>query len=113
MIKMIFDEEQGGYIPEECCTFTNPVTTQSGESEIDDVDIPGCTNERCEEDCSKCVIEKIFTDMMETIFKDSKAEEICCCKNYLNCGVGCDGCCEVCDKQKMFNDYAEKTGQAE
>lgn len=47
------------YIPRECCTMTNPATS-NGKSEIDDVDMPcgaGCNGE-----CSICVVQKIMNE---------------------------------------------------
>lgn len=56
-IKMVKTDD-GGYVPEECCTFTNPATTPSGKKEIDDYDVP-CFGS-CEGDCTNCIIQKIF-----------------------------------------------------
>ena len=56
MIKMI-ELEDGSFVPEECCTFTNPLTSD-GVSYVDDVDLPcgaGCFNI-----CDNCIIQKIM-----------------------------------------------------
>ena len=60
--------DDGTYIPRECCTVTNPLTS-GGKSEIDDIDMP--------------------------------------------CGADCDGECSECVVQKIMNEYAILTGQAE
>ena len=58
MIKMV-ELDDGNFVPEECCSFTNPLT--SGEkSEIDDVDLP-CGSD-CENDCNNCIIQKIMNE---------------------------------------------------
>lgn len=55
-VKMV--EYEGHYVPEECCSMTNPATTQGGKSEADDCDTPcGCN---CGGDCENCVIQKIM-----------------------------------------------------
>lgn len=58
MVKMI-ELEDGNYIPEECCTFTNPLTS-GGESYVDDVDLP--CGAGCENDCDKCIIQKVMNE---------------------------------------------------
>lgn len=58
MVKMVmFDDET--YVPEECCTITNPMTS-GGKSEIDDVEMPCEGN--CDGECSKCVVQKIMNE---------------------------------------------------
>lgn len=58
MIEMIkLDEES--YVPRECCTATNPITS-SGKSEIDDMDMP-CGAD-CDGECSNCVVQKIMNE---------------------------------------------------
>lgn len=60
MIKMIeFDE--GVWVPEECCTMTNPATS-GGESVPDDVEMPCEGSESCTGECSECVIQRIMND---------------------------------------------------
>ncbi len=56
MIKMV--EFEGVWVPEECCTMTNPLTS-GGESVPDDVEMPceGCTGE-----CNECVIQRLMND---------------------------------------------------
>ena len=56
MIKMV--EYDGHYVPEECCTMTNPITS-GGESVADDCEMP-CGE--CCEDCDTCIIQKIFDE---------------------------------------------------
>lgn len=58
MVEMIkLDDET--YIPRECCTVTNPLTS-GGESEIDDIDMP-CGAD-CDGECSECVVQKIMNE---------------------------------------------------
>lgn len=57
IIEMIYDFDQEGYIPAECCNLTNTETTQGGEAVIDDADMPCCL---CDKQCDQCVVEKIF-----------------------------------------------------
>lgn len=61
MFEMIKDDD-GHYIPRECCTITNPVTS-GGESLIDDMDMP-CGND-CEGICENCIVQKIFDEYAE------------------------------------------------
>lgn len=58
MIKMVkYDDNT--YVPEECCTMTNP-RTSGGESVPDDVEMP-CDGS-CDGYCSNCVIQRIMND---------------------------------------------------
>lgn len=60
MIKMVkYDEDT--YVPEECCTFTNPLTS-GGKSEPDDVELPCEGAECCTGECQKCIILKIMNE---------------------------------------------------
>ncbi len=60
MIKMVeFDE--GVWVPEECCTMTNPITT-CGKSVPDDVELPCEGSESCTGECNECVIQRIMND---------------------------------------------------
>lgn len=60
MIKMVeFDD--GEWVPEECCTMTNPLTS-GGESVPDDVEMPCEGSENCTGECSECIIQKIMND---------------------------------------------------
>lgn len=56
VVKMV--EYEGEWIPEECCTFTNPLTS-GGERYIDDAETP-CSN--CDQECSECVIQRVMDD---------------------------------------------------
>ena len=58
MIKMV-KLDDGNFVPEECCSFTNPLTS-GGKSEIDDVELP-CGSD-CENDCNSCIIQKIMNE---------------------------------------------------
>ena len=59
MIKMIeFDE--GVWVPEECCTMTNPLTS-GGESIPDDVEMPCEGSESCT-GCGNCIIQIIMNE---------------------------------------------------
>lgn len=51
--------EDGNFVPKECCTFTNPVTS-GGEIHIDDVDLP-CGAD-CGGECEKCIIQHIMNE---------------------------------------------------
>lgn len=60
MIKMVeFDE--GVWVPEECCTMTNPATSE-GESVPDDVEMPCEGSESCTSDCDNCIIQIIMNE---------------------------------------------------
>lgn len=60
MIKMVeFDE--GVWVPEECCTMTNPATSE-GESVPDDVEMPCEESESCTGDCDNCIIQIIMNE---------------------------------------------------
>ena len=54
-VKMIKDED-GNYVPEECCSFSRNFET--GNIEIDDVDLP-CGAD-CDDQCQNCVIQRIM-----------------------------------------------------
>ena len=59
MIKMVeFDE--GVWVPEECCTMTNPLTS-GGESIPDDVEMPCEGSESCT-GCGNCIIQIIMNE---------------------------------------------------
>ena len=62
-ITMILDNDGCSSVPLECCTMTNPLTTPSGKSEIDDVNLP--CGEGCERDCGDCIIQKIMNEYAE------------------------------------------------
>lgn len=60
MIKMVeFDE--GVWVPEECCTMTNPATS-GRESVPDDVEMPCEGSESCTGDCDNCIIQIIMNE---------------------------------------------------
>ena len=58
MIKMV-KLDDGSYVPEDCCTFTNPVTSH-GIVSVDDVNMP-CGMD-CHLDCEKCIVQKVFNE---------------------------------------------------
>lgn len=60
-VQMIKDNE-GHYVPWECCSLTNP-RTRGGVSEIDDIDLP-CGAD-CGNNCDKCIIQKIMDEYAE------------------------------------------------
>ena len=66
MVKMI-KLEDGNFVPEECCTFTNPILSD-GDVEVDDVDIP-CGAD-CGKDCDTCVIQKIMNEYAELTVRE-------------------------------------------
>lgn len=71
MVKMVrFDDET--YVPEECCTVTNP-TTSGGKSEIDDVEMP-CEG-GCDGECSKCVVQRIMNEYAALTGQVEKKDE--------------------------------------
>lgn len=61
MIKMI-ELDDGSFVPRECCTITNPITS-GGKSMIDDIELP-CGKD-CGDDCTECVIQKIMDEYAE------------------------------------------------
>lgn len=63
----------GCFVPKECCTFTNPVTS-GGQSRIDDLDLP-CF-EGCEYDCNTCIITKLMNEYayMSYLLKNKERE---------------------------------------
>lgn len=60
-VQMIKNDD-GHYVPMECCSMTNPITSR-GVSEIDDIDLP------CGADCgsnrNNCIIQKIMDEYAE------------------------------------------------
>ncbi len=60
-IHMVKDDN-GHYVPMECCSMTNPITS-GGVSEIDEIDLP-CGAD-CGNDCDKCIIQKIMDEYAE------------------------------------------------
>lgn len=63
MVEMV-KLEDGNYVPKECCTFTNPITS-GGKSYVDDVELP--CSENCDNNCDSCVIQKIMNEYAELI----------------------------------------------
>lgn len=63
MIRMV-KLDNGNFVPEECCSFTNPLTS-GGKSEIDDIELPCESN--CENDCDNCTIQKIMNEYGEIL----------------------------------------------
>lgn len=51
-------EYEGDWVPKECCSFTNPITS-GGKSYVDDVDMP-CVN--CQGICAACVVQMLMND---------------------------------------------------
>lgn len=60
-VQMVKNDD-GHYVPWECCSLTNP-RTSGGVSVIDDIDLP-CGAD-CGNDCNKCVIQKIMDEYAE------------------------------------------------
>lgn len=60
-VQMIKNED-GHYVPMECCSMTNP-RTSSGVREIDEIDLP-CGAD-CGNDCNNCIIQKIMDEYAE------------------------------------------------
>lgn len=54
--------DDGHYIPLECVTMQNPITS-GGLSEIDDIDLP-CGAD-CDKNCGDCIIQKIMDEYAE------------------------------------------------
>lgn len=63
--------EDGDYVPRECCTFTNPATS-GGKSYVDDVDMPCAEN--CDNECSKCIIQRILNEYAVLSDKQQESE---------------------------------------
>ena len=63
MVEMI-KLEDGNYVPKECCTVTNPLTS-GGKSYVDDVELP--CGENCDNNCGSCVIQKIMNEYAELV----------------------------------------------
>lgn len=61
MIEMVKLDDDA-YVPRECCTMTNPVTS-GGKSEVDDIDMP--CGAGCGWECSECVVQKIMNEYAE------------------------------------------------
>lgn len=70
MIKMLKDEYGYGYVPEECCSITNPVTS-GGKPQIDDVELP-CGDCGIEAGCKECIIQKVFDEYAKVSGQDQK-----------------------------------------
>lgn len=51
-------EYEGDWVPKECCSFTNPMTS-GGKRYVDDAETP-CGS--CDGECSACVIQRIMND---------------------------------------------------
>lgn len=60
-VQMI-ENDEGHYVPWECCSLTNP-RTSGGVSGIDDIDLP-CGAD-CGNNCDKCIIQKIMDEYAE------------------------------------------------
>lgn len=60
-VQMIKNDD-GHYIPLECCTLTNPKTS-GGISVIDDIDLP--CGAGCDKNCEECVIQRIMDEYAE------------------------------------------------
>ena len=69
-VKMIKDED-GNYVPEECCSFSRNFET--GNIEID-VDLP-CGAD-CDDQCQNCVIQRIMNEYTEQEKELKKYREI-------------------------------------
>ena len=70
MVEMI-KLEDGNYVPKECCTVTNPITS-GGNSYVDDVELP--CGENCDKNCDSCVIQKIMNAYAELISKIAESD---------------------------------------
>ena len=70
-VKMIKDED-GNYVPEECCSFSRNFET--GNIEIDYVDLP-CGAD-CDDQCQNCVIQRIMNEYTEQEKELKKYREI-------------------------------------
>lgn len=70
-VKMIKDED-GNYVPEECCSFSRNFETEN--IEIDHVDLP-CGAD-CDDQCQNCVIQRIMNEYTEQEKELKKYREI-------------------------------------
>ncbi len=60
-VQMLKDDD-GNYVPRDCCTMTNPATS-GGVSEVDDVDLPCGVG--CGMNCEECIVQKIMNEYAE------------------------------------------------
>ena len=86
MVRMVkYDED--AYVPEECCTMTNPQTS-CGTSVPDDVCMPCEGGDLCDGDCSGCVIQKIMNEYAKSAQEhDQLAEWLEELKQYRTIGT--------------------------
>lgn len=61
-VRMVKDDD-GHYVPLDCCIMTNPKINQSGRSEIDSLELP-CGSE-CDGYCNTCIIQRIMDEYAE------------------------------------------------
>lgn len=59
IIKMVKYDDL--YVPEECCTMTNPITS-GGKSEADDAELPCEGSGCCVRECNACIIQRIMKE---------------------------------------------------
>lgn len=97
MVRMVkYDED--AYVPEECCTMTNPQTS-CGTSVPDDVCMPCEGGDLCDGECSGCVIQKIMNEYAKSAQEhDQLAEWLEELKQYRTIGTP-EECREAVEKQ--------------
>jgi len=94
--------EDGNFVPKDCCTFTNPITS-GGKSYIDDINLP-CGAD-CSGECEKCIIQHIMNEaerdfIRECIEMDSMDFCDCCGANLVvHPWARYIGLCPRCAKQ--------------
>ena len=81
MIRMV--KYEGGYVPEECCTMTNPRT--SGEKcEPDDVQMPCEGGSACDGECSTCIIQRIMNAYASCTGQNHDSASLICSESGLS-----------------------------
>ncbi len=112
MIKMVeFDE--GTWVPEECCTMTNPATS-GGASVPDDVEMPCEGSASCTGECNECVIQRLMNDYAKCTGQAGRDEKDI--EETINNDAYLNSCnCPVCGKKISRGDdertfYCEQCG---
>lgn len=81
MIKMVkFDD---AYVPEECCTMTNP-RTSGGKCEPDDVRMPCEGGSACDGECSTCIIQRIMNAYASCTGQNHDSDSLICSESGLS-----------------------------
>lgn len=81
MIRMVKYED--GYVPEECCTMTNPQTS-GGKREPDDVQMPCEGGSACDGECSTCIIQRIMNAYASCTGQNHDSDSLTCSESGLS-----------------------------